>query len=341
MNLSFSRPFVLIILLISLAMIESIHANEKNEPNHPKESTPPKNSKKVKTKGKNNVVGFVDYTHQTVSQSILLLTNRFDSFFGSERADDEANGSTIRLSWDHRKVESIEYENKVNLRMNLKFPALQEKLKFRFDKKEEKKTSKEDLNENKSDSKTVNQISKEQAENRKRIIDYAKYWNLRFEAGVRAEIPVNPFINLRVWRPYSGSFWEFNPTHEFFVFWDDGFGTRHSFNVDFKLTEKVLLRIENAFSWTDLSDTIRSTHGPSLFYKLSRRRAISFNAKAFGKSRPTYFINNYSLSATYRQLIYKKWLFFEVSPALSFPSSNDFERIASIFFKLETVFGSI
>lgn len=339
MNLSFYRLFVIFVLMIFVPSLNNIYASEKKETKQPKETRKSDDDKK---QGKTKLVGFVDYTHQTVSQSILLLTNRFDSFFGSERADDEANGSTIRLSWDHRKVESVEYENKVNLRMNLKFPSLQEKLKFRFDKKkEEKKSINNEAKVKEESPKNVGQASIEQAKNRKRIIDYAKYWNLRFEAGVRAEIPVNPFINLRVWRPYSGSFWEFNPTHEVFVFWDDGFGTRHSFNVDFKLTEKLLLRIENAFSWTDLSDTIRSTHGPSLFYKLSRRRAISFNAKAFGISRPTYFINNYSLSTTYRQLIYKKWLFFEMTPALSFPSSNDFERIASIFFKLETVFGSI
>lgn len=336
MKLSFFRPFAIFVLIITVPSLKSTQANEKTE------AMDSKLSKKSKDEKKTKVVGFVDYTHQTVSQSILLLTNRFDSFFGSERADDEANGSTIRLSWDHRKVESVEYENKFNLRMNLKFPALQEKLKFRFDKKEDRKKSKKIVSSNdQTNLKGDNQVTKEQAENRKRIIDYAKYWNLRFEAGVRAEIPVNPFINLRVWRPYSGSFWEFNPTHEVFVFWDDGFGTRHSFNVDLKLSEKLLLRIENAFSWTDLRDTIRSTHGPSLFLKLSSRRAISFNAKAFGISRPTYFINNYSLSSTYRQLIYKRWLFFEMTPALSFPSSNDFERIASIFFKIETVFGSI
>lgn len=291
----------------------------------------------------------IDTTHKFVSNSILLVTNRIDRFFGSKRADDEANGSTLRTSWQYIKSEYSESLKQFNVRYNLKFPKLQEKLKFKYSRpakkqdipveSQDQKPLKQESTEN-SDEKATSPVN-EQESRVKRLIDYTEFWNVRLESGVEANIPINPFINLRLWRPYSGKIWELNPTHEFFLFWEQGFGTRHSFNVDFKLSEKTILRIENVFTWTDEVDTITSSHGPSLFHTITDRRAISFHLKAHGTSRPNYFISNYQISAGYRQLIYKNWFYYEISPALNFPSDRDFERIASVLFKLEAVFGSI
>jgi hypothetical protein len=324
MMFSFRKTFLVCLITQSLSLVTNAATQENTPQAENKES-------------------LVDKTHSVLSQSILLMTNRIDRFFGSTRADDEANGSTLRTNWQISKTEYSPNADGFNIRYNLRFPELQKKLRFNFNRKA-KKAKKENVGDDKKNPQGVNSAdnsNKSQKVRSKQLVDYTKYWNLRLEGGLSASLPLNPFINLRIWRPFSGDFWEFNPTHEFFTFWEQGFGTRHSFNVDFRLSPKLLLRFENTFQWTDESDEITSNHGPSLFLTLSARRAISFNAKAQGQSRPTYNISNYLLSSTYRQLLYKNWFFFELSPALNFPSDRGFERIASIFFKLEAVFGTI
>lgn len=334
---SFRKTFLFILLIQMFIGLSSIAATQNKKTDSSKKTTEP---------------SVVDQTHSFLSSSILLMTNRIDRFFGSTRGDDEANGSTLRTNWQYSKTEYEPSNDGFNIRYNLRFPELQKKLRFNFSRKAKDKNQDKDKEKNKDNNNDKKQESdsassadakakSKLAKRAEQLVDYTKYWNVRLEGGLSASLPLNPFLNLRFWRPFSGSFWEFNPTHEFFTFWEQGFGTRHSFNVDFRLSKRLLLRIENTFTWTDEADEITSSHGPSLFLTLSNRRAMSFDAKAFGKSRPTYFVHNYRLATSYRQLIYKNWFFFELTPSLSFPTDRGFERIASIFFKLEAVFGSI
>ena len=49
---------------------------------------------------------YVDNAHKKISSSILFLSNRIDAFFGSQRADDEANGSRP-VSYTHLTLPTI------------------------------------------------------------------------------------------------------------------------------------------------------------------------------------------------------------------------------------------
>ena len=73
----------------------------------------------------------VDDTHKSVSDTILLFTNRIDSFFGTQRGDEEANGSKVRVYLDHNMREYENDRSRIDLRFTLKLPQLEKLFKSR------------------------------------------------------------------------------------------------------------------------------------------------------------------------------------------------------------------
>ena len=282
----------------------------------------------------------VDEAHRQLSKSILFVSNRIDSFFGSTRADDEANGSRLRVFWNHTKTESVEYDNKADMKIHLRFPELQKKLKFSFKKEATQPQATKETDE-KPKKKELDTQTKKKANTITTILNTTRKWSLHFNTGLKVNIPPNPFANLRLRRTFLIGKWEFNPSQEFFWFLEDGFGETTALDFDRSITNSLLFRFENTITWKDETDTFQAIHGPSLFHQLSSRRALSYHLKAFGKNRPFHHIYNYRASLTYRQLLHNKWLFMEITPGTDFPKSNGFEKVHSVTLRFEAVFGSL
>lgn len=281
--------------------------------------------------------GLVDRTHKSVGNSLLFLTNSIDQFFGEKKADDYANGSRLRAFYNISKREYNDLEATPNFKIRLVFPQLQDRLKFKYSSNKPSPPPKK---------KEVKVEKKEEAKEvpKKPIIPQkfknAFKWNVHFESGIRVDFPPNPFAKFRIDKNIKLGSWIIRPTQEFFWFLRDGFGETTSLNFDNSLTPKTLFRFQNEVTWRDDTDDVTFVTGPTVFHRISDKRAIAFNVKASGINRPTLFVNNYRASIDYRQNIYKKWLFFELNPAVDFPESRDFHKVYSISLQIEAVFGS-
>ena len=63
------------------------------------------------------------------------VANRLDSFFATERADDEFGRSRIRIKSQFFIRERVTSNLKTQYRINLKLPHLEQKFKYEFDEK--------------------------------------------------------------------------------------------------------------------------------------------------------------------------------------------------------------
>ena len=161
---------------------------------------------------------------------------------------------------------------------------------------------------------------------------------MKLSTGVKVSIPPTPFAEFKLsrdvlflggkFRFYANTFW----SHR------DGVGQSSSIDYDYKLFEKLLLRFANEASWTDMTDRIFVSHGPTLFHTISDRRIMAYSARANFVNKPNYALQNYDLSIHYRQTIVQKILFYEVVPRLTFPRSNRFSKVYSGLIKFELVF---
>lgn len=295
-------------------------------------------------------VDLVNSAHKGVSETILLLSNRIDSFFGSRRGDDEANGSRLRVFYDSTFRQNQKWDDRVDMRFSLRLPQLQKLLNLSF-KREGGKGNPPPANDKVGEVNEADDIGEEppNAPPRMRdtptlrdlLIDSGR-WVFNVNTGLRVDIPPNLFARARLRRTMIlFDKWEFNPTQEATWFQEQGFGLNFTHDLDRSITPTILFRIANSAFWVDETDVVSTTHGPILFHQLSDSRAISYSLQAQGINRPKLYINNYSASIQYRQLIHSNWLFLEARPAVDFPKDNGWNEVYSFFFRIEAVFGTI
>ncbi len=280
----------------------------------------------------------IDDTHKSVSNTILLFTNRIDAFFGTRRGDEEANGSKLRVFFDHNVREFEKDRSRVDLRFTLKLPQLEKLFKFEFNKdpKKEKviKAAQAESEEQKSEGEKQESIMN---------IPYKLFqkWSYGISTGIRVRVPPDPYIRARLRRTYLFGGFEFNPTQELSWFLKDGLGYSMSNDLDFQISEWGLFRLTNSLNWTDSSDEVFTTHGPNFFLPLNDKTAIQFYALASGRNRPTFYIHQYSVGASYRRSIYSNWAFFSINPSLTWPETRQWQRVLGLNLRLEAVFGSL
>ena len=286
-------------------------------------------------KNDNNLV---DDTHKSVSDTILLFTNRIDSFFGTRRGDEEANGSKVRVYLDHNMREYENDRSRIDLRFTLKLPQLEKLFKFKIEKKNDdaKNLTPKDSNDSKDNGEKSTDKAKANLP-----ADTQQKWNYGLSAGVRVDLPPNPYLDARLRRTFTFSGFEFNPTQELSWFLKDGLGYTMTNDLDYKLKTWGLLRMVNSLSWRDDQDEIFTTHGPNFYLPINQKKAIQFYLLAFGRNKPTYYIYQYSLGASYRQAVYSNWIFLSTNPYMTWPETQSWKRVIGLDIRLEAVFGSI
>jgi len=67
-----------------------------------------------------------------------------------------------------------------------------------------------------------------------------------------------------------------------------------------------------------------------LFQRISKKASISYEASAVGSTRPETRVTNYRLGVRYRRNIHRDWLFFEVSPDITWPLQLSEDRTTII-----------
>ena len=84
-----------------------------------------------------------------VGNNINNVANDFDSFFATERADDELGRSRVRIRGSYRIAERALPDDDVQFRFNLRLPYLEQKFRYEMEdtKKEKKAKTKEELAE--------------------------------------------------------------------------------------------------------------------------------------------------------------------------------------------------
>ncbi len=280
--------------------------------------------------------------HQRVSSTILLLSNRIDSFFGSRRGDDEANGSRLRLFYDSTFRQNQRWDDRIDVRFSLRLPQLQKLMRISFSKEGGKGPPPPTNEPNEPKDEASQKEAPTMKPNLSDLLLTTNKWNFNVNTGLRVGIPPNPFARARLRRTMVFfNTLEFNPTQEATWFLEQGFGLNFTHDLDYPINPTFLFRVANSAFWTDETDQVTTTHGPQLFQQLSQNRALAYSIQAQGVVENSYYINNYIGSIQYRQLIHSNWLFLELVPAIEFPKAESWNEVYSFFLRLEAVFGTI
>lgn len=277
-------------------------------------------------------IPILDTAEEFFGQRVNHIANDFDSFFATERADDELGRSRVRIRGNYTVEERSLPQDDIQFRFNLRLPKLEQRFKFYEDDKKAKKDKK------KTETAEEKKEREEKFKNRNKVDER---WLFNADTNVNASI--RPSITLR------GRIRKSKETgtliHRFvqeatWVSTRDGFRHRTTLFTDHSFNQMLLFRFNNTIDWRISQKTFSTGHGPSIFHRLSDFDAMSYSfTMATTVEDGILFVSNYQLAPNYRRNLYKDILFMDFTPGINFPKQWSFRRTPFIFVGLEMLFG--
>lgn len=276
---------------------------------------------------------------QHLSNVLFFMPTAVDYALGNQkRGPQYRNQSQLRFYYFFQKAEGQDLNIFPNFILRLRFPRIQERFSFTFERNVDDPIVPGDPEGN-----FVNQETEAKKGQLASIgVETGREgkWNFRLKTGLRINLNPQAFVDSGVERRYEmGANWTFNPRQSLFYFTRDGFGGTTTLNFDKQIRSFLLFRLENQASWLDTTDEIFFIQGPSLFHTLSYRRSIGYHFKFRSSNKPKKALDSYDLSVVYRQYLHRRWWLYEITPTLTFDRGNDWKPSPGISFRIEVVLG--
>lgn len=273
-------------------------------------------------------IPILDTVNDLLGNQINNVANDFDSFFATERADDELGRSRVRIRSNYRVEERARPTDDITYRINLRLPHLEKKFKKILKDKKPKK----------------NETPEQKAARLKRLEERNKLdtnWLFNADAGVTAAIPPRLQLRARIRKSAeTGTLIHRFAQEATAVSTRDGLRHRTTLDTDQTLSENLLFRFSNLIDWRISEKSFNTSHGPGIFHRLSDFEAMSYNLSASTTvDDGLLFLNNYAVTTTYRRNIYRNIMFGDVQTGLNFPKFWSFRRTPFIFVQVEFLFG--
>jgi len=283
----------------------------------------------------------IDRTHEKISTSIFIITNKIDSFFGSKISYEENNGSNLRLYLTGTQQEYDEFKSEPNFQLNVRFRELEKRLNFRF---ERSNTTTDTTNQKVQgpiettvvDDKTNSAYSTSLGF----ILEKTSTWNISVDSGIKLESKLNPFARVRARKSIDFTHWELRMIEELINYTYGGLFQFTTVDFNIPINDIFDFRFVNNFSWEQRTDDILTTHGPSLYHILNEKMAMSYNIRSHFVNNPNEELFGHDLFISYRQLLYDTWFFYEIIPGISFLRERHFTKRGYMSAKIEAIFGN-
>jgi hypothetical protein len=263
----------------------------------------------------------LDGTQESVTSRLTGLADNVDSFFAEKRADDELNRSRIRLNYSYTLYAEKKPIDDYAIRMNIRFPKLEQRVKDFFLGPEEEK-DKKDL--------------AAQARRKKRE---KNPWIFRTDAGMNLAYPPIFFTRARLRKNWDLPIFIQRFTEELAWVSDQGVIQTTTLHHDYDVSDNLLFRIVNEQEWYIEPKEFTTAHGPSFIHKLSEDDGISYSFRVKSEIDGPWYMTGYGLGVRYRRNLRNQWLYGEIGPALDFPKTEGFRRTPSVLLRIESLFG--
>lgn len=262
-----------------------------------------------------------------------FAANRLDSFFATERADDEFGRSRIRVRSQFLLRERELSDLNTTYRINLKLPHLEQKFRYESNDKEGKKKKKARKNS------PVREYDLSEKLTRDRI---NTGWIFNADIGVSAAIPPRLITRARARKTFvTGTLINRFVEQLTYITDESGLQEETSLQTDQVYSEEFIFRFVNEKRWRVLKKEFNTNHGPTWLHRVTEDDAFIY-ALTFQTvvDKGIWFVNNYRANINYRRNLYRQWIYFDTIPGIDFPKVWSFRRTPFIIFQLEVLFGT-
>jgi len=277
----------------------------------------------------------VDRVHGALSDYVSAAAGKVDGFYDDERYADEVNTTRLKFRVDYFLEKGEDPELKLRFSLSLALPRINKRLKLLVSGKPDDEETDE----------TGAGLGEEGEEDNVEValaytpVETTEH-NLSMRAGLRfKDITPALWVGPR-WRAYSqGEIWGTRLTNFFRWYTDTGFRIDSILDFERPITENFFYRQSLKGTWTEDKDRYDYEVVLALFQRLAPRKSLRYENITKFRSTNDHQLDNIIFKVTYRQSIWRRWLFFEIAPQVSFPESDDWDFTPGILFRIETIIG--
>ncbi len=285
--------------------------------------------------GETRFTRWLDRTHEALFCRLDNAVRRLDTMWLPEGADYDYKVSTFRVRFltrvGGRGIEG-DYNVKVRVNTRLALPGLQRELYLFVD-----NTGRDDL----PGSDPLQQESDTRIGLRS-VREFARQIKVDIDGGFRfrSSRPVF-YAETRLNKKWAPGEWGIRLTPSVFYYSDDGFGQMTSLTCTRPLGENWALQLRTVERSTEATHGFEFEQTARLArFRSGRKRGWVIQGSLFphGKSSQIYW-DNAILNVTWRDALYKKWVFYTVTTQLDFAKEDDYEPRGSLRVGMEILFG--
>lgn len=266
------------------------------------------------------------------------LGRNLDGFFASRDAYWDSNESYMILSGHTVIGKKGEIEFDPRLRVRLDLPYTKEKFRLILESDAEEDLSLAERARERS--LTAFERKRSTASGAVRyIFDELDRWQLSTDLGVRFRFPPDPFWRFQASRQWQlTEYWSTRFHQRLYWYLKDGLGESSELYFERPLSPTMLFRAKSEAEWSKDENQFDFGQIFSILHQIDTKRAAEWQLGALGESKPTTRTTDYFANVTYRRLLYKDWLFYELTPELLFPRDDSFKPNPSISIGIEIIF---
>lgn len=287
-------------------------------------------------------LGTLNFTHSLVTEQNTTFKS-VDELFKNEKYIEETQKSFLRLSSDYTYLSKSDSEFNVRLNAKLALSKSNRHLKLYLSDFNKKNFS--DIIQKNSDDEIKPEIGISYLQTINKIFD------IKYYLGVKS---LDLYTRVKISRELNTQFWKikFLQTIEYSI--EDEFSENTKLYFDNELLENILFRIEFDRGTESQNDGMDYSSNISLFMKFRKNRGVQLSQGFYGNTEYSYSndslnfidksysgINNYVTQITFRESVWKKWFFYEISSGVNFHKQYDFSPNYKVYLKIDMFFGDI
>ena len=286
-----------------------------------------------------SILETMDAPRDYLSEKIIDFTTKVDHFFGDERYYQEYNKSVIQLELHETFAgggnHTLGFEGKAKLDL----PAAEKRFHFVIESNPEKKTAGEVKKDQPVTPSETPAPESYAASLRYERADESR-WHFSSDLGAKFQFPLDPFVRTRGSYAIQFEEWRLKVAETLFWFSTIGLGETTQFDMERVLSDPVLFRATSTATCLESPQICDLRQDLSIYHTLNERSALLYQASVIGVNKPKLEETGYILLTRYRYRMHREWIFFEISPQLHFPKTDDFKLNALLLLRLELLFGA-
>lgn len=290
----------------------------------------------------NNTTSSKDINDSTITEDDIT-SQEVDTFFQNQKFLDETEESFVRVRIEARL--NSKDDSKFNLRLKASLALSRSRDNIKFFISGDQDNVKEFLDE------------EDEAQRRPELgLDFFTPLTERIDSKYSIGISgIYPFTRVRYSMTHKTDLWTIEPVQTFQYSLKDDLKEETQVYIDTPLIDTTLLRIELGRGTESRQKGMDYLGALHLFWTPAPKTGLQLTQAFFGNTKYEYVtdsseptetdtyggINNYLTSLTWRQSIFRKWFFYEVSPGVNYSIVYDYEPNYRFFVKLDFYFGHI